>query len=175
MAEEIIKSLKRHHGRPDLPGEHRWGDAGQLIFLVLFLFVWIADSFFLHYSTSLQEYVPVYVRAILALVVLSASWVFARRGLKTIFGEVREKPELINKGVFEVVRHPIYLGAILLYLGLVLFTLSLVSMALWVFIVIFYFLISRYEEKVLIKTFGKAYEDYKKDVPMLFPAFFRKR
>ncbi len=174
MNKKHEKNLKRHHGRTDLIGEHRWGDGGQIVFLILFLIIWIGDSFFLKYSTFLQDYIPVYFRTIIALLILSVAWVFARRGLRIIFGEVREKPELVRKGVFEVVRHPIYLGAMLLYLGLTLFTLSLVSFVLWIFIVIFYCLISRYEEKVLTKAFGEEYEKYKKEVPMMFPSLLRK-
>jgi hypothetical protein len=32
--------------RDDLTGEHPFGDAGQIIFALLFLGIWIADSFF---------------------------------------------------------------------------------------------------------------------------------
>jgi len=163
---------KKHHGRPDLPGEHRWGDLGQLILLFIFGFIWVSDSFFLEYSTFPAEYVQLWLRGLIALVILSIAWAFARQGMKIVFGEKREKPELINKGVFKIVRHPIYLGAILLYLGLAVFTLSIASLVCWVFIVIFYIIISRYEERVLTEEFGEAYIQYKKDVPMLIPDIF---
>ena len=34
-----------HHDKEDLAGEHPKGDLGQLIFAVIFLLVWIIDSF----------------------------------------------------------------------------------------------------------------------------------
>jgi hypothetical protein len=45
--EEELKILKRseHAGRTDLAGEHPFGDAYQLILLVLFLLIWGLDSF----------------------------------------------------------------------------------------------------------------------------------
>jgi hypothetical protein len=36
-----------HSNKQDLAGEHQVGDAGQLIFAVLFLTLWVSDSFFL--------------------------------------------------------------------------------------------------------------------------------
>ena len=53
------KSTSHHRGhhadREDLAGEHKAGDAGQLIFLFVFLIVWVLDSFVLKYSTFLVQ------------------------------------------------------------------------------------------------------------------------
>ena len=38
--------VKKHDERPDLTGEHPFGDMGQLILLVIFILVLIADIFF---------------------------------------------------------------------------------------------------------------------------------
>jgi len=35
----------------DLTGEHRLGDAGQLVLFIIFMAVWITDSFFFKYSS----------------------------------------------------------------------------------------------------------------------------
>ena len=43
-------------------GEHPFGDRGQLIFAALFLAVWVGDSFFLHWSTFLKNWVPESIR-----------------------------------------------------------------------------------------------------------------
>lgn len=39
-------------------GEHPLGDAGQLTALVLFVVVWVGDSFFLKQTTFLSIHVP---------------------------------------------------------------------------------------------------------------------
>ncbi len=103
------------------------------------------------------------------MVILLISGYLAKSGLSIVFGEVREEPCVIKKGVFAVVRHPVYLGSILLYLGLLMFTLSIMSAIVWIIIVAFYYFISKHEEKLLLGKFGEEYEDYMKKVPMLIP------
>jgi protein-S-isoprenylcysteine O-methyltransferase Ste14 len=166
---------ERFKHRDDLTGEHRWGDIGQLILLVLFLIVWIGDSFFLHYSTVLSDIIPLYVFLPLSAVVLTVSLVLASLGMKTVFGEERETPQVITGGVFACVRHPIYLAAVLLYCGLFLSTLSLLSLIPLCAAVIFYYKISRYEERLLLQRFGAAYREYSERVPMLLPIKIKKR
>lgn len=172
MNTSIDPSTKKHHNRDDLIGEHKLGDAGQVVLLILFLLIWILDSFVFNYSTFLAKYVPLYFRIPLGFLDLIYAWWFARSGLRIVFGEKRDKPEVIRKGVFSKVRHPIYLGAILLYLGMILITFSLISVAFWIFIILFYIWISKYEERILTEYFGKEYQEYKNEVPMLLPKLF---
>jgi protein-S-isoprenylcysteine O-methyltransferase Ste14 len=101
---------KSYQHRGDLTGEHVFSDIGQLIFLVVFLIVWIADSFVFKYSTFLTQYVSNYIRVPIALIVLVISGLLAWAGLKIVFGETREEPQIITTSVFSIVRHPIYLG-----------------------------------------------------------------
>ncbi len=167
-------STKKHTDHPHLSGEYRWGDTIQLVLLLIFLLIWIADSFVFQFSTFLIDVIPNYIRVPVATAVLLIAWMLARRGMKAVFGTEREKPELIDTGVFRVIRHPIYTGAILFYLGAILITLSIASAVFWLVIIIFYILIARYEEKILTGDFGEAYTRYKKRTGMLFPRLFRK-
>lgn len=163
--------VKKHGDRSDLVGEHVFGDVGQLILFLIFLIVWIGDSFVFQYSTFLANYFPICVRLPIALMILSGSAYFARSGLRIIFGEIREQPMVIRQGAFNRVRHPIYLGSLLFYLGLIVLTLSILSFVVWLVIIAFYHLISRYEEKLLLDKFGTEYEKYKSEVPMWIPRF----
>lgn len=160
---------KKHKGRPDLIGEHTIGDAGQAIFAVLFGLVYIADSFIFGFSTWLNELVPNIIRVSAGTVVLIISGLLSFNGMRMVFNEVREKPEVIRKGVFAIVRHPVYLGEILLYMGLLFFSLSVASMIVWLLTVIFLYFISRYEEKILLEHFGEEYRIYMEEVPMWIP------
>jgi protein-S-isoprenylcysteine O-methyltransferase Ste14 len=162
-------NTKKHRDHPELTGEYRWGDMGQLILLLVFLAIWITDSFIFQYSTFLVEEVPKAIRMPVAGVIAIAGWLLARGGMKIVFGTVRSKPEVIQTGVFKVVRHPIYLGAILFYLGAIITTLSISSAIFWMVIVAFYIYIARYEEQILVQQFGDDYLNYKKKVGMLFP------
>lgn len=166
-------STKKHADHPHLTGEHKIGDTGQLILLFLFLGIWISDSFIWHYSILDPDILPEYLRIGLAGLVLVLAWYLARRGLKAVFGSERSEPGVIDSGVFKLVRHPIYTGAILFYLGAILITLSVASALFWLLIICFYILIARYEERILTKEFGEDYLKYKKKTGMLFPKLFR--
>ena len=163
----------RHAGREDLTGEHKLGDTIQLILLIMFLTVWILDSVVLGFSTFLAESVPGFIRWPVGVILLGITFLLERSGLRAVFGKPQETPHVITRGVFSVVRHPIYLGAILAYAGMTCMTLSLASAALFVMIIVFYCYISRYEEKLLIQRFGDEYREYMKKVPMLIPIKFR--
>ncbi len=159
----------RHAGREDLTGEHRLGDMVQLILMVVFLAVWILDSFVLEFSTFLAVSLPSFIKWPVGIILLVSAFYFARSGLKIVFGEIQESPHVITRGAFSIVRHPIYLSAILVYSGLFCLTISLISAAILIVIILFYWYISRYEEKLLINRFGDEYRNYMRKVPMLFP------
>ena len=163
--------MKHHDNREDLAGEHVLGDAVQGILLVVFLAVWITDSFFLRYSTFISEYIPLFVKIPFATVILCIGGYLAKAGHDIIFKEVRKEPCVVTHGVFGTVRHPLYLAAILFYLGLLLFTFSIIAGIVWIVIIIFYNYIAGYEEKLLTEKFGKEYEDYMRRVPRWIPGF----
>jgi len=158
-------------GRDDLSGEHAAGDAGQIVLACLFAATWIADTFFFERSTFLNRYVPIGVRIPIGVALLFVSGYLAKKGLSIVFGEQRDKPGVIRKGVFSVVRHPIYLSEILFYLGLLMLSLSLAAAGIWVVAVAFFYYISRYEEKLLLARFGEEYKQYMENVPMWIPRF----
>ena len=160
--------------RDDLTGEHRGGDAGQIIFALLFFGVWIADSFFLRYTTQLNEILSPLVRKPIGIVLLCLSAYCAWSGLRIVFGEVRETPSVIRKGVFSVVRHPIYLSEVLLYLGLFMMNMSLAAGVVWIGASGFLYYLSRYEERLLLERFGEDYKSYIRDVGMWIPRVRRK-
>jgi len=162
-------STKKHSDHPHLTGEHKFGDRGQLVLLLLFLCIWVSDSFVFQFSTFLRDMLPDYARVVSAALVLMAGWYLARGGMKAVFGTRRPEPTVIDSGVFKIVRHPIYTGAILFYLGASLITLSLASALFLIPIIGFYIWIARYEERILTEQFGQDYINYKKKTGMLFP------
>jgi protein-S-isoprenylcysteine O-methyltransferase Ste14 len=52
---------------------------------------------------------------------------------------------------------------------MILLSFSLASVIVWLVIIVFYYFISKFEEKLLLEKFGSEYETYRKRVPMLFP------
>ena len=80
--------------------------------------------------------------------------------------------KLVIDGPYRYVRNPMLIGVFFLLLFESIF-FSAIPIFYWflVFFIgnIFYFKI--FEEKNLIKRFGSDYENYKKNVPLLFPKF----
>lgn len=91
-------------------------------------------------------------------------------GVRSLF--VATPPsELKINGIHRFVRHPLYLGTILFVCGL-FFLFPTISNLIAVVLLIGYVLIGiTFEEKKLIREFGKNYEEYISKVPMLIPHF----
>ena len=160
-----------HQGK--LTGEHKYGDLGQAIIACLFFALWISDSFF-EYSTLLNQYIPNSVRIPVGIVLFILAGYLAITGLYIVFVKKRAEPKVIRESVFRVVRHPIYLGEILLYLGLLVLSISLASLVILIIGIVFLHYISRHEEKLLIARFGEDYRQYMREVPMWIPFIRRK-
>ena len=82
---------------------------------------------------------------------------------------------LIKKGAYSVVRHPQFMGIIIITIGLTVMVLTyptgspLQLAGLWLIQILGYIAIARYEEWRLLKRFGENYRQYKRNVPFLFP------
>ena len=79
------------------------------------------------------------------------------------------QPKLIDSGVYSWVRHPMYLGILLVCLGFFCAIPSLLSLAVWSILFLFYEKMTTYEEKDLIRILGDEYSIYQKKVPKWFP------
>lgn len=153
------------------PGEHPWGDRGQLVALAAFLAVWILDSFVFRISTFLARSVGLAVRLAASGMVMAGAACLVQGAHRVISHGPRPTPELIADGAFARLRHPLYAGSILFYLALVLSTLSLAALAVWIGLAVFYDVIASYEERWLIGAIGTPYEDYRRRVPKWIPRF----
>ncbi|MGV9142013.1 MAG: methyltransferase family protein [Promethearchaeota archaeon] len=76
------------------------------------------------------------------------------------------KFQVLNKGMYEIVRHPIYLSIILMFIGLSFVFDSVLSVILIPFIIILFEVQAYYEEKLLfMKYCEKEYNTYKEKTP----------
>ena len=141
-------------------GEHPFGDKGQLIFFILFLSVWISDSFIFDISTFLAPSVPLLIRLTMLALCLAGGIFLSKSGHRAAEDKFRGK-EVMKTEAFRFVRHPLYLASMLTYFGVAISTLSLLSLAVLIPIVIFYDHIAGYEEKLMEEKFGSEYLEYK--------------
>lgn len=162
--------------RRDLGAEYPHGDLLQAILPIPFLVVWGLDSFFYRISTFPGKFIPLPIRLTLATISLGSAFFLMWSSHKSLFEEVRDPPRVIESGVFRLVRHPMYLGALLIYVGFMLATLSIISFLLWMGVFIMYDKMATYEEEDLVRIFGEEYLNYQRRVPKWIPfPSFRKR
>lgn len=158
-----------HADREDLVGEHPFGDAGQIILLIVFLSLWVLDSFVFRFSTFLAESAPLIIRLVLTGIILAVGFYLGKKSMRIVFTEKRDSPQVIKKEIYSFIRHPMYMAMMLFYVALITATLSLLSFAMGIFIFLFYNYIADYEEKLLEKKLGQDYVEYKNKVPRWFP------
>lgn len=84
------------------------------------------------------------------------------------------KGQLVTTGIYGHVRHPQYLGFLLLTLGMNLEWTTFFTLLLWPVIAVLYYRLAKTEEKDSEELFGEEYRKYKKSVPMLIPRIRKK-
>jgi protein-S-isoprenylcysteine O-methyltransferase Ste14 len=147
----------------------------------LFLFgIWISPQprfVFFEISASLG-FIPLFSLSISVFhliisipIIFIGAW-FGIIGVKETTLRVAEthKPEkVIDTGIYSIIRHPQYFGAILSHIGISILLSSFFSILGTPIIILIIYIFSWKEERELIREFGEEYEVYKKKVPMLFP------
>ncbi len=111
--------------------------------------------------------------AVAILGMLFATW--ARITIGRNWGvpmSLRENHELVTRGPYAWVRHPIYTGLFLALLGTTLFYMAPLSILLSLLISIYYFYAARREESTMLKQFPQQYPEYQKETKMFFPLLF---
>ena len=89
-------------------------------------------------------------------------WIIAMVNLGKSLAVMPGADRLVSRGVYKYLRHPIYIGIIFTILGLMVASGSVFGLWFLVVIVIPLNIVRAYfEEKALLKKFGKEYEIYK--------------
>ncbi|MHA1651122.1 MAG: methyltransferase family protein [Candidatus Helarchaeota archaeon] len=127
------------------------------------------DSF-LQITTPILSFIPMVVRIILCGIVLFFALTFVIRSHNALFGGEEHEPNyVITTGIFDQVRHPMYVGILLTYFAFIVLSVSLIALGVWIGIVIIYDRMASYEEKVLEELFGDDYREYKKRTSKWLP------
>ena len=81
----------------------------------------------------------------------------------------RSKEELVTKGVYRHVRHPQYLGFLLVTLGWLIHWPTILTAVMWPILIVMYYKLAKREEKEMQERFGDRYLLYKANAPMFIP------
>jgi protein-S-isoprenylcysteine O-methyltransferase Ste14 len=88
-------------------------------------------------------------------------------GLKA--AETHRVESVISTGVYSIVRHPQYLGAILSHVGASFLLSAYYSLLVTPLVIVINWILCWKEEKELVREFEEEYLKYRESVPMLFP------
>lgn len=160
---------QNHASRPDLAGEHPKGDFYQFIAMVVFLLSIAADYLWIRLGPQINEHVNFWVRFILGGTVSVYGGWLALNGIHLVFSEYTEAPRMITHHMYSRVRHPVYLGVMLIYVGILIFTLSPIGLLAFLGIFILYNWLAEDEEERMKNVFGINYQDYLDRIPRWFP------
>jgi len=152
-------------------------ETSDILFIVLiiniFLWVWfpipilnwkILDAYFILLSISVPS---------LILCVFLITKAVKDAGVETV--KTSKDTEMYG-GIYKYIRHPQILGSVPLFLIICLLINSL-FLLIWItcLMMVIIPIVIHFEEKDLIKRFGKEYIDYKKKTGALIPKFWQKR
>lgn len=84
------------------------------------------------------------------------------------------KGGIVKTGIYAHVRHPQYLGFLLLTFGMNLEWTTFFTVLLWPVILVLYYRLAKSEEKYSEELFGEEYRKYKRSVPMFIPRIRKK-
>ena len=149
--------------------EHPWCDHGQLFFFSIFIIGWALDSFVFHWSVFFVGPINLVSRIILSTLCFIIGISIENGSKKVLLNQVNPDPHIIDYGVFRFVRHPVYLGVLVILLGLFFWSFSLISLIILSVFFLFYDKMASYEEEDFTRIFGEEYSRYKKKVRKWIP------
>jgi len=160
-----VSKIPEKHDR--LGSEHPLWDRIQIVLIGSFIVVMLLDNV----STlsfgypSILERVSAYPILLLPAVFLIAFGVYlAKESHAAVFVNT-EKAKFVDSGVYSLVRHPMYLGGLMILCGFLFLKFSLIAFAIWVVYFVLCDWMASYEEKDLLRVLGEEYANYQRRVP----------
>ena len=89
------------------------------------------------------------------------------RGWRLIY---RGGERMVTEELYQRMRHPQYLGLILITVGMLIQWPTLLTFAMWPILMIAYYRLARREEREMEARYGQAYFQYRARTPMLIPS-----
>ena len=91
----------------------------------------------------------------------AALWFVARWQLGNAFSVTPQARQLVTRGLYSKIRHPIYMFGTLAFLFVVLALLGWPGLIIWGIVILIQIIRARREERVLAETFGAEYTVYR--------------
>jgi protein-S-isoprenylcysteine O-methyltransferase Ste14 len=88
--------------------------------------------------------------------------------------KARGQGQLVTTGLYAYIRHPQYVGFLLITLGLNVQWLTIITLLLWPILAILYYRLAKSEDKDMEEQFGEEFLKYKRSVPAFVPRIRKK-
>jgi protein-S-isoprenylcysteine O-methyltransferase Ste14 len=85
------------------------------------------------------------------------------------------KDQMVTGGIYSYIRHPQYLGFLLITSGMLVQWITIPTALMWPILITLYYRLAKEEEKEMEERFGEAYLEYKDHVPMFIPFLTRNK
>lgn len=112
---------------------------------------------FLDYMTSIG--MPI------GYIITGTGLLFVIAGWRSIY----RSDGIVIKGPYRFLRHPQYLGFLLITGGWLIHWPTIPTIIMWPILLFLYYNLAKKEEKEMERRFGEKYEQYKQSVPMFIP------
>lgn len=109
---------------------------------------------------------------LLSYVLIGGGFFLISTAWEVLYKAQREH-RIATDGPYARLRHPQYVGFVVIMLGFLLQWLTLISLLMFPILVAMYVRLARREEAEAVAEFGDAYSVYKKTVPAFFPHLYR--
>jgi len=104
--------------------------------------------------------IPIILLELIGFVLISIGWSRIYKANKS----------LVTDGIYNYIRHPQYLGLIMITLGLLIWWPTIITFIMWPILIFMYFKLAKREEKQMLHQFGDEYKKYAERVNMFIPS-----
>jgi protein-S-isoprenylcysteine O-methyltransferase Ste14 len=148
--------------------------------LTMYILTWLFGSTFpgcLWYPLAVLTGEELFTSIFLGFILPVSNIIILMGILLIVFGWRKiysAKGKLVTTGIYAHVRHPQYLGFMLLTLGMNILWVAISTLLLWPILALLYYRLAKEEEKELEERFGEEFLEYKRSVPAFIP-YIRKK
>lgn len=177
LASEVIISKRRSSSSPESRSYDKLSFFVMWVGILVSIAVAVTLMFILRSTGRIDFLSPIfgYVGCLIIVAGLFIRWGAIRTLGKHFTAQVSivDDHKIVDTGIYGIVRHPSYLGSLICLIGLGL------ALENWISLLILFFLpvaATLYriavEEKVLLRHFGKDYEEYSRRTKRLIPGIY---
>lgn len=105
---------------------------------------------------------------ILSFIFIGGGFVLIAVAWRVLY-DAQQRLTLARSGPYSYVRHPQYVGFVLVMLGFLVQWPTLLTLAMFPVLVVMYVKLAHAEERDALSSFGEVYRDYMAEVPAFFP------